>query len=67
MEPDPSPDPAVLTKKSEITNSDINSIIGNSKKTKNENPIYGFSKKVIIGVVTLTTFVFLLSHYFGAI
>ena len=67
MEPDPSPDPAILTKGSEITNSDIKSIVGRSRKTKKDNFVYGLSKKVIISVVSVTTFVYLLSHYFGVI
>lgn len=69
MEPDPSPEPKISNHSADtqITNKDINSILGVSKKRRKNLAPYFLSKKVIIAVASITTFIFFSSHYFGLI
>jgi len=69
MEPDPSPEPNIPnhSEDTQITNKDINSILGISKNRTKKPSLYLFSKKVIIVVTSLTTFIYFSFHYFGLI
>lgn len=61
MEPDPSPDSSLNTE-TQITNKDIDSILGLHKKVAREHRLYGFAKQVIVFVASITTFI-LISFY----
>ena len=66
MEPDPLPEPKVVDHSAEtkITTKDINTILGVSKRSR-KPALYLFSKRVIILVASVTTFVYFSFHYFG--
>ena len=63
MEPDPSPDSSINT---QITNKDIDSLLGVEKKGKKKNLLYLFSKRVILAVATVTTLLFSV-YYLGLV
>ncbi len=67
MEPDPLPDTLVYrhSNDTQITNQDINQLLGISKKSKQESVLYLFAKKIIILTATITTFIYLSFHYFS--
>lgn len=69
MEPDPSPatSDSEHSNETQFTNQDINQILGITKKGKSRPSLYLFSKKIIILVASITTFVYLSFYYFGGI
>ncbi len=68
MEPDPLPETLEYRHMNDtrITTQDINQILGISKKrSKSKSILYLFAKKMIIATATVTTFVYLIFHYFN--
>lgn len=65
MEPDPTPESSniIHSNDSQITNKDINTILGISKKGERKPHLYLFSKIVIITTAVITTLVYF-SFYF---
>ncbi len=67
MEPDPSPDSSNTIQDTQITSKDIDILLGVSKKGKKKKILYLLSKKVILAVATICTFIFFSFHYFGIV
>lgn len=69
MEPDPSSDSSNIphSDDTQITSTDINAMFGVSKKRAKKPVLYFFSKKVIIAVAVITTFIYLGFHYLGLV
>ncbi len=68
MEPDPLPETLEYRhlNDTQITTQDINQLLGTSKKrSKSKSVLYTFAKKMIIATATVTTFVYLIFHYFN--
>lgn len=67
MEPDPLPESSGLQLDTKITNKDIDEILGVPKRGKQQKILYLLSKKVIVVVASVTTFIFFSAHYLGLV